>query len=409
MGFAALSGCAAIAEDEIVVVTSWGERDCRVLEAEFSRWSSSPAEALDAPTRIRWMRLAPGDDPARPRERLGAVDVILGGLSSSYQRLAEDGGLANPEVGTGPLWIVARRGAIGWAYEPAKIATIGGAPPETWDLANLGAWSGRIAVGDPRIDSTTRSLASGLLREDWIVGYATLVRLAAGARRIEMGGRSAIAAVERDRAVVAPAVAAELPPDSALRWAKAVGDFEQVEGAGMIRGSAHPERSGAFLRFLASRPGRTAPVPPAGSWRAEDLRDDMLGAVMVEAQDELWVARAALERAGWPKNRVEDLLKPPPWPPASIEKMKTKESANELLDTLAEQIAPDPYDRGWLIELWDREPGRVDGAFLEELATANGGRLGSNPRLRAWLREEWIAWARQNARRVTREAEKIQR
>ena len=75
----------------------------------------------------------------------------------------------------------------------------------------------------------------------------------------------------------------------------------------------------------------------------------------------------------------------------------------------AEQIAIDPYDRGLLLELWERAPARVDGRLLDELATVNNGRLGNNPRLRAWLREEWSAWARQNARRVARDVENANR
>ena len=403
------TGCVPVGEDEIVVATCWGDRECRALETEFARWSSSPEEALDQPTRIRWIRLAPGDDPALVADRLGAVDVLLGGLATSYERLAEAGHLAHPDVGSGPLWITAGRGAIGWAFNPSEIRKVAGGPPGDWRAALTTSFSGRLALGDPRYDPTTRTLAAALLQTDWATGYAALIRLAAQSRRIEPAGQSSLAAVERGRAILAPAVAGDLAAGSTLAWTPATGDLERIEGAAMIRGSAQPERSGAFLRFLASRHPQAATVSPAVSPRAMDLRDELLGAALVEAQDELWLAWAALERAGWPAKRVDDLLKAPPWPPASIEKMRAKESSTILLDTLAEQIAHDPYDRAWLLEFWERPPGRVDGAFLEELATVNGGRLGSNPRLRAWLRGEWVAWTRQNARRVTREAEKIQK
>ena len=75
-----------------------------------------------------------------------------------------------------------------------------------------------------------------------------------------------------------------------------------------------------------------------------------------------------------------------------------------LVGVLAEQLAPDPDERRWLLASWGRAPRPIDGGLLDELAGAVGGRLAANARLRAWLRGEWTAWARQRYRRVARQA-----
>jgi hypothetical protein len=134
---------------------------------------------------------------------------------------------------------------------------------------------------------------------------------------------------------------------------------------------------------------------------------DLLGATLVDAQDELWGAWASLERAGLPDNAVQSLTEPPPWPPASVAKYLRREGehAMALTETLAAELAPDPAARAWLIRSW-LSPGRsLDDKLLAELAGALDGRLCREPRFRAWLRAEWTAWARQRYRRVARWAE----
>jgi hypothetical protein len=131
---------------------------------------------------------------------------------------------------------------------------------------------------------------------------------------------------------------------------------------------------------------------------------DLLGATLVDAQDELWLAWSALERAGFPESVHERFTEPPPWPPASIEKyLKRKgESSMSLIETLAAELAPTPSVRAWLVRSWLSPPRSVDESLLTELAQAADGRLCAEPRLRAWLRAEWTASARQRYRRITR-------
>jgi hypothetical protein len=136
----------------------------------------------------------------------------------------------------------------------------------------------------------------------------------------------------------------------------------------------------------------------------DTLVADLLGATLVDAQDELWTAWRALERAGYPEPARKWLTEPPPWPPASVEKYLKREgeSSMSLIATLAAELAPAPAVRAWLVRSWLSPPRPVDDSLLTELAQAADGRLRAEPRLRAWLRAEWTASARQRYRRVTR-------
>jgi hypothetical protein len=167
--------------------------------------------------------------------------------------------------------------------------------------------------------------------------------------------------------------------------------------------------SQAFLRFLIeSREFELASDQSAGSDEPDpdvaSLLADLLGATLVDAQDELWAAWGALQRAGNPAAAQRRLTDPPAWPPASIEKYLRREGENamSLIETLAAELAPDAVVRGWLLRSWLAASRPVDDALLSELAHAADGRLVHEPRFRAWLRAEWTASARQRYRRVAR-------
>ena len=174
-----------------------------------------------------------------------------------------------------------------------------------------------------------------------------------------------------------------------------------------MRGNWHAPQARAFLRFLADHhgatPGRETPdLDPEVS----DLLADLLGATLVDAQEELLVAGSNVARAGDPASAQAQawLTEPPPWPPASVEKLQTRggDIALAMVQDLAGQIAPDPEPRFWLVQSWLRPARPIDHSMLTELARAAGGRLVREPRFRAWLRGEWTAWARQRYRRVAR-------
>jgi hypothetical protein len=205
------------------------------------------------------------------------------------------------------------------------------------------------ALADPRNDRVTLAWAISQLEPGhWRQGYAKLVEAAARAPRIAWQGGG------RPRA----------------------GDRAADEG---VLGSEREEG-------------------------VEALVADLLGATLVDAQDELWTAWRALERAGYPEPARKLLTEPPPWPPASVEKYLRREgeSSMSLVETLAAELAPTPSVRGWLVRSWLSPPRMVDESLLTELAQAADGRLRAEPRLRAWLRAEWTASARQRYRRVTR-------
>ncbi len=181
-----------------------------------------------------------------------------------------------------------------------------------------------------------------------------------------------------------------------------------IEGVAILYEGVHQQQASTFLDFLANT-GRAAP-PPARREYAADYRDllaDLLGATLVDAQDEVWDAWSALERNGYPPTRLRWMTEPPPWPPASIAGIldRQDESAMTMLETLAGQIATDPAVRTWLVRSWLSPPRPLDGEVLEELTRAAEGRLIREPRFREWLRAEWTAWARQRYRRVSRTAD----
>jgi hypothetical protein len=144
---------------------------------------------------------------------------------------------------------------------------------------------------------------------------------------------------------------------------------------------------------------RTASLPEADS-----LLADLLGATLVDVQDELWSAWEALERVNPPEAALRWMSEPPPWPPASVAKIlgRQGERAMALLETLAGELSAQPPVRAWLIRSWLSPPRLVDEALLDELAAAADGRLCREPSFRDWVRTEWTAWARQRYRRVAR-------
>jgi hypothetical protein len=180
-----------------------------------------------------------------------------------------------------------------------------------------------------------------------------------------------------------------------------------AEGAAAIAGPGRLALARAFLRFLADRhSAKPLMESEASDPDKSDLLADLLGATLVDSQDELLAAWAVLggPDASAPQAAVAWMTEPPPWPPASIEKLQVRggDRGLALAHDLAGQLAPDPELRFWLIQSWLRPRRLIDEALLTELAHAAGGKLVREPRFRSWLRGEWTAWARQRYRRVAR-------
>ncbi len=197
--------------------------------------------------------------------------------------------------------------------------------------------------------------------------------------------------------------------DKNLEWATTYESL--VSHAGAIEGSA---RWGAYLsdgpqKGLAISllddireefgPGQNTGPPGDNSWMS--LLSDLLDSTLEQARPELRAAERVLQDNPHETAR-RWLVEPPPWPPASINKLHANESTHDLVTTLATELAPDLESRHWLLASWGGEPRPIDPTLLKELAGVAGGKLIHEPRFRAWLRVEWTNWARQRYRRVAR-------
>jgi len=410
VGLLGLPGCARIPgqAEPLTIATSWPAPERQELAVAFGRWLKGQQGEPTSAVRLEWLVLDQGTPVSRvvrpPRGRWdprpGSPAIVLGGPASDYQRMAQLGQLATTEESERPAWRVVRRAAIGWALVPGQAGE-----PGTRQSAPRRP-DGPVTFDDPRHDPVALAWAKGELGSGpWADGYARLVREAAGPRRIGRRAGSSLAAVENLEASATPVVdlAGRL---GAVVYVPTPHPAEWVEGAAIVAGHARDRRAQLFFRFLtesgqADQPSDTDFEVP----ETDALLADLLGATLVDAQDELWTAWASLNRAGKPPRAAMWLTQAPPWPPASIEKLEGEPSGVALVQTLVEQIVPDPDLRAWLLRSWLGTKRQVDGPLLAELAQAVDGRLAQEPRFRAWLRAEWTAWARQRYRRVTRSVE----
>ncbi|MGC8639854.1 MAG: hypothetical protein ACP5XB_08275 [Isosphaeraceae bacterium] len=395
----ALAGCGADLEDlasrvlepitgteigrpSLRIATCWGRSDRQEIERELD----DRAEGTRS-FRLIWIELPEGTPLSRLGAHLPPFDVFLGGPLADYERLARAGRLQPLEDDAQAYWQVARRSLIDRA-------------------SPLGQGDERPALDDPRVSPLTLAWAAGVLESGaWQDGYAALVRdfghslhrpgwLAGGAlaSRLREPGWSLVASR-------APGTPRDVPPDSR--------SIVYEEGAAIVRGARHEAAARRFLQYLASRSrigGRSSgrSIDPD----ATDLLADLLGATLVDAQDELRATWKILDRSD-SSVKAQALLwlnEPPPWPPASVEKLQNQggDRAIALVHELAGQVAPDPALRFWLIQNWLKPRRLLDRALFSELSRAEDGRLVREPRFRAWLRGEWTAWARQRYRRVAR-------
>lgn len=413
-----LLGCVRIPGQtgSLTIATSWSEAERSQLDEAFERWlvNKLDPEPLGTGIRIDWLTIERGTDLSqvvRPRRgrwdpRPPSPDIVLGGPPSSYQRLAKLGKLAPIDGPEHPLWSHVHRSPMGWAV---KLKATGSptqkeATEPAATQAPTSSRPDRPTFDDPRHDPVALAWAKGELNAgSWADGYAQLVRDAGHSRRVGRQAGSALAAVERGEAEATPAVSADVVGQpGAVRFLSAPGAPDWLEGAGIVAGSGSQRLSQMFFQFL-NETGQAEPprADTTDDFEVDSLLADLLGATLVDSQEELWTAWATLNRAGQPARAAMWLMQAPPWPPASIEKLEG-DNSEVLVQTLIEQLAPDADLRAWLSRSWLGAKRRVDGPLLEEIARAADGRLAREPRFRAWLRAEWTAWARQRYRRVTR-------
>ncbi len=198
-------------------------------------------------------------------------------------------------------------------------------------------------------------------------------------------------------------IAAEARP---AEWANLFARLVRGDGSGEAKALAGEAQACAVVKGTANPEAARALRDLAAGWRLPDssrsvlFLPDLLRAALITADVELRAARASLADAGNPARSLALFTEAPPWPPASIEKMRSRGDRESLMKLLAEQVAPDPVARQWLLQSWSRASQPIDGVMLDTLARAADGRLAAEPRFRAWLRSEWTAWSRQRYRRV---------
>lgn len=386
----AITGCEPLARNHLIVATAWSRADRGRIDEEFASWQqrhqTSPGEG---PIRIDWVVLAPDDDLERLPGGRSSPDVLLGGDARAYRRLARAGRLAPLPIDDSPSWAVAREAMI------RLVSSSSGKGRSSSPGAGRA-----VAFDDPRNDPISLAWAVSLLAADFKEGYSGLVRAAGSRRRIGRRPGSAAAAIERgeaDEGIALVDGARDAGGPTGIRW---------PEGVAILAEGRHRVESARFLRFLAEtdRAGRAPVEPDVEKTDVSVLVSELLGATLVDAQDELCAAWAALDRAGSPPGPRRALTEPPPWPPASIAKILERrgDQAMTMIETLAGQLTTDPGARAWLVSSWLSPPRVTDVGVLEELIRAADGRLMREPRFRNWLRAEWTAWARQRYRRVLR-------
>ncbi len=370
---ALLPGCDWTSRKDLVIATSWSLDDRARMAQGFEDWLASSGRNT---VRIDWEILDPGDDLPTMAVRRHPPDLLLGAPARDLDRLARSGRLTPLPITGFPSWAIARE-------ETLRRRRDADGP----------------GFADPRHDRIALAWAeSQLIEGQFATGYARLVREAGMDYRIGRRPRFSTAAISRNGLV--PAVGSEPDDKGTVRW---------IEGVAVVDGSRHPTEARLFVEFLAAigaaRPDSSG--PDLRSDASLELLSDLLGATLVDSQDELHVAWSVLERAGSPPASLHALTEPPPWPPASIAKILDREGdvAMAMIEALAGQIATEPASRTWLLKNWLSSRRTIDFTTLEELSRANHGRLYQEPRFREWLRAEWTAWARQRYRRVVRAIE----
>jgi len=277
-------------------------------------------------------------------DRRGSVDLILGGSARLVQKLDDAG----------------------------RLVPIDPTDPVAWRQVERPGLIEANPTGDPRDDPASFTEAKAVLdAEGWAKGYETLAR-----RPV------------RSTPKTNPVRAASKPP---------------LEAVALVKSGRHPDQARRFLSALTSQ-GWISPASKDADLdaRVDDLLADLLGAALVDARNERLDALTALEVYGHPLIADRAVGDSPPWPPASVAKLRADPGLATLLESLEGQIAPDPESLDWLKVSWEGPKRSIDLALLREIGQASGGRLARHPRFRAWLRGEWTAWTQQLYRRVAR-------
>jgi hypothetical protein len=293
---------------------------------------------------IQWVSLEDWESLGKAIDRRNGVDLILGAPSWEFGRLA----------GFARLVPLDKAGLVPW-------------------LSVHRSDSGTIKPTRPNDPGFFRLARATLQAEGWPKGYETLVR--------------SVASFSPERG-------------SPISYSA-----DSVEGLALIQGGRNLERARRLVLILEERGMAARPSENARTQAMADaILADLLASSLVDASHELREAGRALVRFNHPAKAEESIGERPPWPPASVTKLRESPNGEILFETLLEQIAPAPSAREWLKTSWSNPRRPIDGSLLLEIAGAADGQLANEPRFRAWLKGEWTAWSRQLYRRVARVA-----
>ena len=242
----------------------------------------------------------------------------------------------------------------------------------------------RLVDNDPRRDRDALEIAMTKVRRlGWSRGFGECAKSLAGTFSID--GSSKLVGIQASRSESDPLF---------------------FEGFKVVSSDSTRSIAGLFEKFLNE--SHSIEFSKKGKQGAP-LFADLIGSTLIDAQVEARSAWRALEKAGRSERWIKRFESAPPWPPASVLKLKRKqtekgEDSQPLLEALAAQIAPDASARKWLLESWRRPERALDDGLLLEISAAANHRVFAETRFREWLRAEWTASARQRFSWIARHA-----
>ena len=318
-------GCGPLESDRLVVATSWPKADRLRIEDEFADWLRTSSQIGLPSVRLEWLILTPGDNLDRLAVRRNPPDVLLGGPASTFERLGRMDRPIPPAprrlavmVGRARTWI---RLAGSSRQTPSSVRAVK-PQPTPGPAGKIGpdrADAATVTFDDPRNDPISLAWAKGLVR---VVAVPGRLFPADSTGRPFVPDRTSSRVGEGRRR------SRRRRPGPRGRYRSS--DRRWISGRTLDRRCRHPgkssaSRSGSIVPQFLGEPIPRSPDhrEPGNLADSSDLLAELLGATLVDAQDELWAAWAALEREGYPDHALRWLTEPPPWPPASVAKMMT--------------------------------------------------------------------------------------
>ena len=361
-------------------------------------------------------RPIPPGDPVVAYQRGAPADLLVGGPWWSYACHLKP--LPPATAGdTAPSshaknWLPWGRSSVGLWVEDELAGSL--SPGQSlWSLGIRSDLRGRLWWADPRTDGVLLLAAAGHLTRRGTDGYADIVRWVACSRPVF---RATAKEHHRPFAVWGDADSVDLGAGRKFIADPEIPPF--IQGFAVV---AQSDRAAGFRELFASFDPWSEPDAPqlAAAGAPAQLQDnpfglsllgDLLYATLIENLPEFQQTWAAIWRDSGPSVEGRKLaehwvVQPPPWPPASVEQLRTRPRFRELLTRLVSQLSLNQTGREWLIAQFEGGPRPVDAGLLAEIGSVASGMLASEPCFRNWLLAEWSAWAGQRYRRAARLAE----